>query len=117
MWRGSLDIRETLRQSQEALAQGQSLLICPDQDYASNEDEVGALYSGFLHLERPYYKVTGEHLPFVPLCCRKEDKTLVIGRALSFTGEKPFRQERDELAQALAGSMNDLARSAGQDRR
>ena len=39
-----------------------------DQDYASNEDEVGALYSGFLHLERPYYKVTGEHLPFVPLC-------------------------------------------------
>lgn len=35
---------------------------------------------------------------------------MVIGRALSFTGEKPFRQERDELAQALAGSMNDLAR-------
>lgn len=117
VWRGSLDIRDTLRQSQEALAQGQSLLICPDQDYASNEDEVGALYSGFLHLERPYYKVTGEHLPFVPLCCRKEDKTLVIGRALSFTGGKPFRQERDELAQALAGSMNDLARSARQDRR
>ena len=111
VWRGSLDIRDTLRQSQQALAQGQSLLICPDQDYASTEDQVGQLYSGFLHLERPYFKATGRHLPFVPLCCRREDKALIMGRALSFTGEKPFRQERDELARALTQAMNELAQA------
>ena len=115
VWRGSLDIRDTLRQSQQALAQGQSLLICPDQDYASSSDEVGALYSGFLHLERSYFKAAGAHLPFIPLCCRREDRTLVIGRPLSFTGEKPFREERDELALALARAMNELARLPGAD--
>lgn len=111
VWRGSLDIRDTLRQSQQALARGQSLLICPDQDYASTGEQVGQLYSGFLHLERPYCKATGRHLPFVPLCCRRSDKTLVMGRALSFTGEKSFRQERDELARALTRAMNELAQA------
>ena len=96
---------------QQALARGESLLICPDQDYASTGEQVGQLYSGFLHLERPYCKATGRHLPFVPLCCRRSDKTLVMGRALSFTGEKSFRQERDELARALTRAMNELAQA------
>lgn len=113
VWRGSLKIRDTLRQSNDALARGQSILLCPDQDYASDAPEVGALYDGFLHLERPYHKATGQHLPFVPLYCSAKQKQLVAGAPLFFSGGQPFQAEKTDLARCLAASMNALGRMCG----
>ena len=46
-------------------------------------------------------------------------RKLAVSDAVAAETERlrAVERERDELAQALAGSMNDLARSAGQDRR
>lgn len=113
VWRGSLKIRDTLRQSTDALVQGRSILLCPDQDYSDDSPEVGALYDGFLHLERPYHKATGRHLPFVPLYCSAKQRRLLTGVPLFFSGDRPFQAEKAELARRLADAMNELGRMCG----
>ena len=52
--RGSRDIVETMRLSQQALERGENIILCPDVDYASSAAEIGAVYEGFLHLEKAY---------------------------------------------------------------
>lgn len=113
VWRGSLKIRDTLRQSGSALLRGESLLLCPDQDYTNGTPEVGALYDGFLHLERPYFKATGRHLAFVPLFCSQTRKELIAGAPMYVTGRQPFPQEKAELAREIAAAMNQMGRRAG----
>lgn len=113
VWRGSLKIRETLRQSGSALLRGESLLLCPDQDYASGTPEVGPLYDGFLHLDRPYFKASGQHLAFVPLFCSQARKELIAGTPMYLAGGRPFPRERAELAQKIAAAMNAMGHQAG----
>ncbi len=113
VWRGGLQIKDTLRQSQEALLQGQSLLICPDQDYSSGSPEVGALYRGFLHLERPYFKASGRHLPFIPIYLSETQKRLVLGEPVFVTGDGTFPEAKASAARRLSEAMNDLGRACG----
>ena len=92
--------------SLEALEKGESLLICPDRDYAGEEDQTGEIYRGFFQLERSYFRKTGKHLPFVPLRCDKDQKILRIGRPLYFQNGRKFREERAAVERALRESMN-----------
>lgn len=113
VWRGSMKIRDTLRQSNSALLRGESLLLCPDQDYASGTPEVGALYDGFLHLERPYFKAAGKHLAFIPLFCSQVRKELMAGTPVYLTGERPFSQEKADLTKRITAAMNEMGHRAG----
>lgn len=113
VWRGSMKLRDTLRMSTDALIQGQSILLCPDRDYASTSPEIGPLYDGFLALDRPYFRATGCHLPFIPLYCSASQKRLTAGTPLFFSGALPVQAEKAQLAQQLARAMNELGRQCG----
>ena len=111
--RGTGRIVETLDDSARALAQGDSLLICPDLDYANHSPAIGELYTGFLHLEKKYVKACGKHLPFTPVYCSRKRKTVVVGEPLLFPDGAPFSHERDRMAERIAASINDLGRKSG----
>ena len=113
VYRGARELLSTMEASADALLAGESLLICPDQAYDSDSPALGALYNGFFHLEKPYFKKTGRHLSFVPLYRSTARKTLYVGQPLAFTGETPFRRERDELTALLRERMNAMGRAAG----
>lgn len=110
VYRNGRQVRETMSRSQQALLSGQSLLICPDMDYASSEEETGQIYQGFLRLERDYHKQTGIHLPFVPVACANRKKRMVFGEPVRFQNGIPFKQQQEEIAAALIREMNQLAR-------
>lgn len=114
VYRGMRELKKTMDDSQRLLLDGESLLICPDLAYDSQTPELGEIYKGFLHLEKSYYRATGEHLPFVPLYVSLQKRRLIIGEQLCFTGELPWRQERDLLAKQLREAVNLLGRDCGE---
>lgn len=111
--RGTGKIAQTLKDSTQALVQGDSLLICPDLDYADPSPAIGEIYTGFLHLEKHYYKACGEHLPFTPVYCSRRNKTVVAGEPLRFPDGIPFSHERDKMAERIAIAINELGRRCG----
>lgn len=114
VYRGRREILRTMELSQEALLKGESILLSPDRDYADRGPEIGALYSGFLHLEKRYCRETGRHLAFVPVYCSKKQKSVLFGKPVYFAGLQPFRQEQEEMAQTLQAAMNRLGQQCGE---
>ena len=113
VYRNSLKVRETFKESVEALKRGESLLIFPDVDYTSQGGDAGALYEGFLMLERLYYKEVGSHLPFVPMHISEKEKRLVLGDTISFREGVSFKEDKDRVIQALHDTLNDMMENHG----
>jgi 1-acyl-sn-glycerol-3-phosphate acyltransferase len=94
VFRNSKSIVKTFRQSILALSQGQSLLICPSIDYTDTDSNIGEIYKGFLDLEKYYIKKNGNHLAFVPLHISKLKHCIYVGKAVYFTTEDEFKNEK-----------------------
>ena len=106
--RQSRKIIHTLQTSAACLAKGENLLVFPDIDYSSKEERVGEIYSGFLSLEKYYYRKTGRHLSFVPLYADERTCEIKIGQAIQFTDQIPFMEQKEQVAKALRSSLNEL---------
>lgn len=113
VYRNGRNILRTMNTSVDALTLGHSLLICPDREYADTSSRTGDLYSGFLNLERAYYRKTRHHLPFIPLYLSPSKKQLLFCKALYFEGKTSFKSERAQLAVRLSQSLNDAAQACG----
>jgi len=107
VYRNSLKVRETFKETIEALKRGESILIFPDVDYTSTDGDAGALYDGFLMLERMYYKEMGRHLPFASLRIDDKEKKLLLGETISFRDGIPFKEEKERVIRALQDALND----------
>lgn len=99
----------TFKQSISALADGQSLLICPDIDYADESNTVGEIYSGFLNLEKYYHKKSGQHLAFIPLYIDQAKRSILQGKTIFFPGQKDFNEEKVQMSERLRRDINELA--------
>ncbi len=113
VYRGSVRVGETMRDSVQTLEKGRSVLLCPDRDYSSAEVDVGEIYTGFLHLEKRFYRQTGRHLAFVPVHCCRDSKIMYIGEAVRFPDGVPYQDACSQVAQELVEGMNRLARAGG----
>lgn len=101
----------TMRKTLQALDRGESIILCPDVDYASKTSELGEIYTGFLVLDTIYRRKTDSSLPFIPLYCSKKQKKVIIGEALLFPGEDAMSTE--EKAAAVREAINSLGRECG----
>lgn len=111
VYRGSKDIVRTFSESLSVLTQGESLLICPDIDYSSEDEHMGEMYMGFLSLERMYMKKTGKHLLFVPLHIDNKSHRIIIGKDISFTSETEYKQEKGIVYNKLKEEFSRLEKS------
>jgi len=113
VYRNSLKVRETFLQTISALEAGDSILIFPDVNYAEKTGETGSLYDGFLLIEQLWNRRTGEHIRFVPLNVSLANRTLTVGRSISFTGSLPYPKEKDVIVRQLEHTLNDMAKRYG----
>src|SRR5699024_10144247 len=84
--------------------------IFPDINYSDDSTETSNIYEGFLHLEKYYYRETKKHLTFVPVYSNKEKREVYSGKAIQFTGNKNFIEERREIAQEIQKELNRLSK-------
>ena len=110
VYRGSMDIRKTMKYSLQALYDNDYLMICPDIDYKNTTDEITQAYNGFLHLERAYYNKTKKHLAFVPISESAAAKTVKIGAPVYFEDTPSFPEQQPIVMQKILDSMNSLCR-------
>ncbi|MGN1248909.1 MAG: lysophospholipid acyltransferase family protein [Candidatus Spyradocola sp.] len=101
VYRGMKDVLKTMDMSVDALEKGENVLILPDVDYVSQSENVGKLYTGFVHLGKFYYRRTGKRLLFVPMCINKCKGTMRIGEGVAFDPDKPLADERERIAAYL----------------
>ena len=113
VYRNSLKVRETYQQSLKALEAGDSLLIFPDVNYAEESGETGALYEGFLLLEQLWNRKTGGHIQFVPINVSVANRSVTVGRSISFSGAQPYRDEKDIVVRRIEETMNEMANQYG----
>ncbi len=108
VFRVSKNIVRTFNESISVLNQGESLLICPDIDYANEGSNMGEMYMGFLNLEKIYMKQSGKHIPFIPLHINNEKHCINIGHEISFDSEVEFKQERSQVYDRLKEEFSRL---------
>lgn len=110
VWRGARGgLRSTWRRSCAALAAGQSLIVCPDIDYASPSPATGAIYRGFFALGQEQQRRGGPPLPFVPAVCDKAGRRLVLGEPVTLRPGQPLARQKAEAAALLTARLNALA--------
>jgi len=100
VYRNSADSIVTYRRAMKYLERGESLILFPDVDYTAGADEKSDIYTGFLYLEKLYYRKYKKHLTFVTLKVDDEKKKIVeTGRVLF--GSDDFACEQKAIAEMI----------------
>lgn len=106
VYRGSVKIKETFRSTISALQAGDSVLIFPDVDYTDSTDGIGAVYDGFLLIDRFWSKVSREPLDFVPLRLDTAARRITAGKAVRFDRSADRKSEMVRVREALREEIN-----------
>ncbi len=106
VYRGGSDSMITFKRAMEYLGRGESLIVFPDIDYSADEKTPSEIYTGFLFLDKLYYKKHGRHLCFVTLKVDSECREITeTGRVT--LGDGDFNVEMEAAAYRLHSLLMD----------
>lgn len=97
VYRNSAKSFLTLKKATEYLLKGESLVVFPDVDYTNDKNFIGDIYSGFLHIERLYFKACGKHVAFVPIQIDSKLKTITSSCELILKNPEDFDRVINEI--------------------
>lgn len=103
-------LRETLRDSVEALESGDNLLIFPEMPkdrYA--ERGIKEISPGYVMLALAYWRKTKKRLRFLPVYADREARTLAFGDIITYNPEEPFSSEQQRILAETDRQINGLA--------
>ena len=106
VYRGSIHIGATFKETVAALQAGDSVLIFPDVDYTDDSDSIGAVYDGFLLTDRFWRRVSDEPLEFVPLRLDHRTRRITAGPPVRFDREADQKVELVRVREALRQEIN-----------
>lgn len=104
--RGSVKIGQTFKASVAALQAGDPVLIFPDVDYASDDETIGAVYDGFLLLDRFWKRQSDVPLTFVPLRLDQGCRTITAGEPVQFDHAADQKAELQRVREHLRAEIN-----------
>ena len=107
VYRGSVHIGATFKESVAALQAGDSVLIFPDVDYTDSSDTIGEVYNGFLLIDRFWHRKSDEPLRFVPLRLDHEQRRITAGPPVQFDHTADQKEEMVRVREALRWEIND----------
>ncbi len=115
VYRGSMKVGATFRESVAALKNGDSLIIFPDVDYAGEAGGIGEMYEGFLLLQRAYARAAGRPLRFVPLAVDPARRLVLEGEPLYFAEGADLRAEMRRVGEGLREQISRLLQDGESD--
>ena len=101
-------LRQTYRQSVEALSNGESLVIFPEKNEPGNHI-LYAFQDKFVDTARFYCRKTGRGLSFVPLYIAPRLRGAWFGEPVAFRPEAPIEEERARICAALREQITAVA--------
>lgn len=106
VYRGSIHIGATFKETVAALQAGDSVLIFPDVDYTDDSDSIGAVYDGFLLTDRFWRRVSDEPLNFVPLRLDHRTRRITAGPPVRFDRKADQKEELVRVRETLRQEIN-----------
>lgn len=96
----------TIKTAFEYLNKGQSLAVFPDKTYKAKYGEPSDIYSGFIILEKMYYKKFKQHLKFVPLVLDDKNRTIIEKSPIMFSDEPSFDEQFEKIKQEIINQID-----------
>lgn len=109
VWQGER-LLDTYRLSLEALVQGRSLLIFPEDPKQPMHElyRMTPFYRGFARLGEMYYKETGRLLRYIPLAVHPDARKLKVGGSVLYNPANDPVRERNRIRNVLEAIIHDL---------
>ena len=107
-----MKLRQTIRESVDALAAGENLMIFPEHPegkYVKNG--ISELSPGFLMLAEAWWKKSGKKLRIMPVFANREQRTFTFGEEIGYEPENGYAAEQERI---LKEAYEQLAALSGQ---
>ena len=105
-----MKLRMTLRQSVEALEQGDNLMIFPEHpDGKYQKGGVSEFSPGFVMLAEAWWKRSGKKLRIMPVYANREERTFTFGHEIVYEPDNGYASEQDRILKESRGQMMEMA--------
>ena len=93
-----MKLRQTLRQSTEALENGENLMIFPEHPEGKYvKGGISELSPGFLMLAEAWWKKSGKKLRIMPVFANREKRTFTFGSEICYEPENGYAAEQERI--------------------
>lgn len=105
-----MKLRQTLRESVEALAQGENLMIFPEHPEGKYvKGGISELSPGFLMLAEAWWKKTGKKMRMMPVFANREKRTFTFGEEIVYEPENGYASEQERILEEAYRQLSDLS--------
>ena len=105
VYRNSKKIIYTFKMSVDLLEKNHQIIIFPDIEYNSKDDQMNNIYSGFLKLDTYYFKKTNKRLPFIPVVFDKKNKEVYLNNKIKLDD---FNMDNEVFIKELTKNINKI---------
>lgn len=103
-------IFETFYQSMEVLKKGISIVMFPERETTDYTENIKQFRTGFAHIGRRFYDITGIKLNFYPVFGNRKKRTITIGKPIIYDPSNHYAVESERIAVSLMDAMDTLSR-------
>lgn len=105
-----MKLRQTLRESVEAMDQGENLMIFPEHPEGKYvKGGISELSPGFVMLAEAWWKKTGKKLRMMPVFANREKRTFTFGNEIVYEPENGYAAEQERILEEAYRQLTDLS--------
>ena len=105
-----MKLRRTLRESVEALENGENLMIFPEHPEGKYvKGGISELSPGFLMLAEAWWKKSGKPLRMMPVFANREKRTFTFGEEIRYEPENGYAAEQERILKEAYDQLMALA--------
>ena len=107
-----MKLRETLRESINALENGENLMIFPEHPEGGKyvKGGIGELSPGFVMLAEAWWKKSGKKLRIMPVFANREKRTFTFGEEIRYEPENGYAAEQDRIMKEAFDQLTALSK-------
>ena len=107
-----MKLRQTLRESVEALENGENLMIFPEHPEGKYvKGGISELSPGFLMLAEAWWKKTGKRLRMIPVYANRDNRTFTFGTEIRYVPENGYASEQERILKEAYDQLAMLSRA------
>ena len=113
-----MKLRQTLRESVDAMEHGENLMIFPEHPEGKYEKGgISEFSPGFLMLAEAWWKKSGRKMRIIPVYANREERTISFGTELMYEPERGYASEEQRILKEARDEMLRLAGNGTEDDR
>ncbi len=105
-----MKLRQTLRESVEALKNGENLMIFPEHPEGKYvKDGISELSPGFLMLAEAWWKKSEKKLRIMPVYANRDKRTFTFGEEIQYNPENGYASEQERILREVYDQLLELS--------